>query len=107
MSICEHDLPPLSSLYSQSHTEERPSHETRAHRISRKRAITTHAIFTIINFLNYVDRFSIAAILSDVENYFKLDDTQKVGPIFTSTHNIHPIKSRGCLQLFHQQNFDL
>ena len=45
--------------------------------ITRRKAIISHLFFTAITFLNYADRFTIAGILSDVEEYFEINETQK------------------------------
>ena len=44
--------------------------------ISRRRAIFAHVIFTAINFLNYTDRYTIAGVLSDIQTYFNINDTE-------------------------------
>ncbi|XP_063728586.1 protein spinster homolog 1-like [Symsagittifera roscoffensis] len=44
--------------------------------ITRRRVILSHSIFTFINFLNFTDRYTIAGVLSDIQNYFKINDTQ-------------------------------
>ncbi|XP_063725743.1 protein spinster homolog 1-like [Symsagittifera roscoffensis] len=44
--------------------------------ITRRRVILSHSIFTFINFLNFTDRYTIAGNLSDIQNYFKINDTQ-------------------------------
>ena len=45
--------------------------------ITRRKAIISHLIFTAINFLNYADRFTIAGVLSDIQNYFHINEAQK------------------------------
>lgn len=43
--------------------------------ITKRRAIFAHIIFTCINFLNYTDRYTIAGVLSDIQDYFHIGDT--------------------------------
>lgn len=43
--------------------------------MSKRRAYTTLAILLTINLLNYVDRFTIAGVLTDLQTFFDTDDT--------------------------------
>uniref|UniRef100_A0A8C5E8M8 Protein spinster homolog 1 n=1 Tax=Gouania willdenowi TaxID=441366 RepID=A0A8C5E8M8_GOUWI len=42
--------------------------------ISSKRAFITVLILCYINLLNYMDRFTVAGVLSEIEDYFGIDD---------------------------------
>lgn len=51
------------------HREEEP-----ASGVSDVRAVLTVAILCYINLLNYMDRFTVAGVLPDIENYFQIGD---------------------------------
>ncbi|KAM6905206.1 protein spinster homolog 1 [Xenentodon cancila] len=42
--------------------------------VSRVRALLTVLILCYINLLNYMDRFTVAGVLPDIENYFDIND---------------------------------
>ncbi|XP_017293808.1 protein spinster homolog 1 isoform X1 [Kryptolebias marmoratus] len=42
--------------------------------VSRVRAVLTVLILCYINLLNYMDRFTVAGVLPDIEHYFGIDD---------------------------------
>lgn len=42
--------------------------------VSKVRALLTVFILCYINLLNYMDRFTVAGVLPDIENYFGIDD---------------------------------
>ncbi|XP_047427354.1 protein spinster homolog 1 [Mugil cephalus] len=42
--------------------------------VSRVRALSTVFILCYINLLNYMDRFTVAGVLPDIEHYFGIDD---------------------------------
>uniref|UniRef100_A0AAV2KD68 Protein spinster homolog 1 n=1 Tax=Knipowitschia caucasica TaxID=637954 RepID=A0AAV2KD68_KNICA len=44
--------------------------------VSSKRAVLTVFILCYINLLNYMDRFTVAGVLPDIENYFLIDDSK-------------------------------
>ncbi|XP_008328645.1 protein spinster homolog 1 isoform X1 [Cynoglossus semilaevis] len=57
-----------SSTVAQGPQEEQPSG------VSKVRALLTVFILCYINLLNYMDRFTVAGVLPDIENYFQIDD---------------------------------
>uniref|UniRef100_A0A8P4G753 Protein spinster homolog 1 n=1 Tax=Dicentrarchus labrax TaxID=13489 RepID=A0A8P4G753_DICLA len=52
---------------------QRPQEEP-ASGVSHVRALLTVFILFFINLLNYMDRFTVAGVLTDIENYFGIDD---------------------------------
>ncbi|XP_037545088.1 protein spinster homolog 1, partial [Nematolebias whitei] len=42
--------------------------------VSQVRAVLTVLILCYINLLNYMDRFTVAGVLPDIEQYFGIDD---------------------------------
>ncbi|KAI3359821.1 hypothetical protein L3Q82_013827, partial [Scortum barcoo] len=50
------------------------SQEESASGVSRVRALLTVLILCYINLLNYMDRFTVAGVLPDIEHYFGIDD---------------------------------
>uniref|UniRef100_A0A667WX77 Protein spinster homolog 1 n=1 Tax=Myripristis murdjan TaxID=586833 RepID=A0A667WX77_9TELE len=42
--------------------------------VSRVRSVLTVSILCYINLLNYMDRFTVAGVLPDIERYFRIDD---------------------------------
>ncbi|XP_030649482.1 protein spinster homolog 1 [Chanos chanos] len=54
---------------SQPQEEESPSG------VSSRRAAWTVAVLCYINLLNYMDRFTVAGVLPDIENFFKISDS--------------------------------
>lgn len=56
-----------------SQGEEAESAES-ASGVSKVRALLTVFILCYINLLNYMDRFTVAGVLPDIENYFGIDD---------------------------------
>lgn len=48
--------------------------EDSASGVSRVRALLTVLILCYINLLNYMDRFTVAGVLPDIEHYFGIDD---------------------------------
>lgn len=54
---------------SSSHQEAEP-----ASGVSNKRAMLTVAVLCYINLLNYMDRFTVAGVLNDIEKFFRLAD---------------------------------
>ncbi|XP_072298840.1 protein spinster homolog 1 isoform X2 [Eucyclogobius newberryi] len=44
--------------------------------VSPRRAVLTVLILCYINLLNYMDRFTVAGVLSDIEHYFDIDDSK-------------------------------
>lgn len=52
---------------------QRPADES-ASGVTRVRALLTVLILFFINLLNYMDRFTVAGVLPDIEHYFGIDD---------------------------------
>ncbi|KAM3864278.1 protein spinster homolog 1 [Diretmus argenteus] len=52
---------------------QRPEEEP-ASGVSRVRALLTVGVLCFINLLNYMDRFTVAGVLPDIERYFGIDD---------------------------------
>ncbi|KAG8006589.1 Protein spinster-like protein 1 [Nibea albiflora] len=48
--------------------------EESASGVSKVRALLTVFILCYINLLNYMDRFTVAGVLPDIEHYFGIDD---------------------------------
>lgn len=48
--------------------------EESASGVSRVRALLTVFILCYVNLLNYMDRFTVAGVLPDIEHYFRIDD---------------------------------
>uniref|UniRef100_A0A4W6BMA8 Protein spinster homolog 1 n=1 Tax=Lates calcarifer TaxID=8187 RepID=A0A4W6BMA8_LATCA len=46
--------------------------------VSKVRALLTVLILCYINLLNYMDRFTVAGVLPDIEHYFGIDDGKSV-----------------------------
>ncbi|XP_065136733.1 protein spinster homolog 1 isoform X3 [Paramisgurnus dabryanus] len=51
-----------------------PPEEESASGVSSSRAILTVAVLCYINLLNYMDRFTVAGVLTDIEKFFKISD---------------------------------
>ncbi|MED6295350.1 Protein spinster 1 [Characodon lateralis] len=54
--------------------ERQREEEESASGVSRVRALLTVFILCYINLLNYMDRFTVAGVLPDIERYFNIDD---------------------------------
>ncbi|KAK5855750.1 hypothetical protein PBY51_007394 [Eleginops maclovinus] len=52
----------------------RPQEEEEASGVSKVRALLTVFILCYINLLNYMDRFTVAGVLPDIEQYFQIND---------------------------------
>ncbi|XP_069381611.1 protein spinster homolog 1 isoform X3 [Paralichthys olivaceus] len=52
---------------------QRPQEES-ASGVSSVRAVLTVLVLCYINLLNYMDRFTVAGVLPDIEHYFQIDD---------------------------------
>ncbi|XP_068435358.1 protein spinster homolog 1 [Clinocottus analis] len=53
---------------------ERTTEETPPSGVTKSRALITVLILCYINLLNYMDRFTVAGVLPDIEHYFGIDD---------------------------------
>ncbi|XP_038151193.1 protein spinster homolog 1 isoform X1 [Cyprinodon tularosa] len=81
MSLGEHgsDSAPFFSSDSEAEAPEegadrRPEEEESPSGVSSSRALLTVFILCYINLLNYMDRFTVAGVLPDIEQFFKIDD---------------------------------
>ncbi|XP_036003851.1 protein spinster homolog 1 [Fundulus heteroclitus] len=79
MSLGEHasDSAPFFSSDSEAEAveeEEAQREEEPASGVSRVRALLTVFILCYINLLNYMDRFTVAGVLPDIEHYFNIND---------------------------------
>lgn len=54
---------------------ERQQEEEPASGVSNHRAILTVAVLCYINLLNYMDRFTVAGVLPDIEKFFNINDS--------------------------------
>ncbi|XP_076853082.1 protein spinster homolog 1 [Brachyhypopomus gauderio] len=54
--------------------ERHQEEEESASGVSNKRALLTVVVLCYINLLNYMDRFTIAGVLPDIENFFNIGD---------------------------------
>ncbi|KAA0705879.1 Protein spinster -like protein 1 [Triplophysa tibetana] len=51
-----------------------PEEEESASGVSDRRAILTVAVLCFVNLLNYMDRFTVAGVLTDIEHFFNISD---------------------------------
>ncbi|XP_031696807.1 protein spinster homolog 1-like [Anarrhichthys ocellatus] len=65
-----------------------PQREESPSGVSRVRSLLTVLVLCYINLLNYMDRFTVAGVLPDIEHYFGIDDG-KSGLLQTGNRN-HP-----------------
>uniref|UniRef100_A0A3P9LGW4 Protein spinster homolog 1 n=1 Tax=Oryzias latipes TaxID=8090 RepID=A0A3P9LGW4_ORYLA len=81
MSLAEHtsDSAPLFSSDSEAdgleeHSRPTNEQEAPASGVSALRALLTVLVLCYINLLNYMDRFTVAGVLPEIENFFGIDD---------------------------------
>ncbi|XP_031416896.1 LOW QUALITY PROTEIN: protein spinster homolog 1 [Clupea harengus] len=53
---------------------DRPEEEEPASGVSNVRAVLTVGVLCLVNLLNYMDRFTVAGVLPDIEKYFNIND---------------------------------
>ncbi|XP_062993478.1 protein spinster homolog 1 [Elgaria multicarinata webbii] len=58
--------------------------------ISSKHAVLIVGVLFLINLLNYMDRFTVAGVLPDIENYFEIDDSKSglLQTVFISSYMV-------------------
>uniref|UniRef100_A0A3P9B220 Protein spinster homolog 1 n=1 Tax=Maylandia zebra TaxID=106582 RepID=A0A3P9B220_9CICH len=63
-------------FFSSDSEAEGPEDQGTATRVSRGRALVIVFVLCYINLLNYMDRFTVAGVLPDIEHYFGISDTE-------------------------------
>ncbi|KAJ8250937.1 hypothetical protein GJAV_G00214960 [Gymnothorax javanicus] len=58
--------------------------------VTNRRAYLTVGVLCYVNLLNYMDRFTVAGVLPDIEEYFKIDDSKSglLQTVFISSYMV-------------------
>lgn len=65
-----------SEAQDEAGAEPRGAEEESLSGVSSRRALLTVFILCYINLLNYMDRFTVAGVLTEIEHYFEIDDSK-------------------------------
>ncbi|XP_041094628.1 protein spinster homolog 1 [Polyodon spathula] len=68
-------LPEETAVREEPQGEEEGQVEEPASRVSNRRAALTVVVLCYINLLNYMDRFTVAGVLPEIENFFNIGDS--------------------------------